>query len=829
MKLRGPIAAFAVVVVAACSKSSSNARSPYPVKDVQLSTDDMGITHVVGESDADAMFGAGYAMARDRLMQMEVYRRNALGTAAEILGPSSVRNDVAARAFDFKKLGVQDRDRVSRDRPGDEVLVEAWVAGVNARIDEVNGGRAPKPPAMSDAGLDRFAAWQPAEAYAIGKLLAFGLSNTLDQEILATALLRLAPDFVKNMPLALPSYDVFTTVVSQAGMPHRMAPPPVLTDVPRDHVDPSTFALWSLPLGGHSNNWAVSGAHTENGRPILAGDPHQALTSPSRFWPVHIKSTAGGGTLDVIGFAFPGAPGVQLGHNAKIGWTATTNYADVMDLWSVKRTVARDGVQLADGDHAISARDEIIAVRGADATTVTVEEVPGYGVLLPEALLPLPHTFLVDGDAILFNWTGFQATRELSAYLALDRAASVDEFEAAVDLLDVGAVNFVGADAQHVDYHVHAIVPDRGMPSSHPMPWRVLDGMDAASFWNSKLLGADKLPRLRDPDRGFIVTANNDPWGFTADGNVENDPFYYGTFYANGSRAERISEELTRLVGVGKVRRSDIEALQDDVHSIFADTVVPLVGEAIANVDSDASLAQYKGREDLKALARALVAWDRTMRRAKGEPLAFEGLLWFAAYRAFADKLPAALFKAIASKSPPYFLGQLRNVLAGRVAASSSFLPSGGARALLLGALDDTSKWLVARFGTSDVSGLSFGALNVAAFPVSLGQEPPQVPIDGFSDSVKVCEAPFFASTNVPADITKANEASLYRMVMMFDDDGVPNATIDFARGSREDPTDPHYADQESAWVDGKHASLAFRDADVTAHTIERATLAAKR
>ena len=121
----------------ACRGHDASATRAFPKADVRLVVDGMGITHVYAQSDEDALFGAGYAMARDRLMQMEVFRRQALGTSSELFGAKALKADLGARAFGFRDLGVQDEARARAERPADAALVDAWCAGVNARVDEV--------------------------------------------------------------------------------------------------------------------------------------------------------------------------------------------------------------------------------------------------------------------------------------------------------------------------------------------------------------------------------------------------------------------------------------------------------------------------------------------------------------------------------------------------------------------------------------------------------------------------------------------------------------------------------------------------------------------
>lgn len=826
--------------VSGCERADPGAR--WPRADVELVTDDLGITHVYAGDDEDAFYGAGYALARDRPLQIELARRRALGTQAEVLGERAFKDDVGARAIGFARLGARDLAKLRAEAPDEARLADAWTAGVNARLDEIRDGRAPRPYGFGPDGIDGVPApFVTEDTFAIAKLLAFALSSSLESELLATALVRVAPAFTRLVPLHQPAYDVFTMPEATPKNTRVRAASP--NPDPRTALPLPHDLRWELPSllaeRGQSNNWAVSGRLSESGRPIVAGDPHQPASSPQRFWPVHMNSAERGGTLDVIGFSFAGTPTVQLGHNARVAWTATTNNADVTDLWDVRLDADRAKVLLGDGEHDVVARREVISVKGkgkgevakTEAHEVLIEDVPGYGVLLPDDLLPLPRPFLADGDALLLRWTGFEPSTELRAYLALDRARTVQDAERAIDRIDVGAQNFVVGDAESVGYHVHARVPDRGPGGSRPMPWRVLPGDDARTLWTDRFLGPDRLPHVRDPARGFIGTANNDPWGFTADGSVDDDPFYYSGFYSTGFRAQRIDEALSLLVAAGrKIGSNDMVALQDDAHSVLADEIVPRLAAAIGAIDDDAELAPWRGDPDVRALAGALVAWDREMRRDRGEPLVFHALLWHAAKRALVPLLPSALFGAIATRSPPYLLGVLRNVLASRFEGSDALVPAGRG-ALLVGALADAAAWLRARFGTVDVSRLRWGELNVCVFGHPLGgalvSDP--VGVDGGSDTLKVNEASFFDAALAPRDRFDTKDVSLYRMVATFGADGRTTAMIQMARGTREDPDSPHFSDREADWIAGTPRPLAFERRDVDARARERVTLPARR
>lgn len=848
--VRRPFAAAALVALTAslgaCSPDNpvpNPSEAPkYPSEDLEIVVDNLGISHVYAKSDADAFYGAGYAMARDRLFQMELWRRQALGRKAELFGEAARKSDVFMRTINFSALGAADAAHFRKQRPEDAKLLDAWIAGINHRIDEIKNGEAPRPYGLRETELNLIPEpWIDAHTFAIGKMLVFGLSNSLDRDILATALLRLVPSTAASLPVLMPAFDMFTMYQDEPdkkpGSPAPAPPPPPLPPgfskpVPAD----TPFYYRPVMPPTASNNWAVAGMHTDNGKPLLAGDPHQSLTSPSRLWPVHMNSADAGGNFDVIGFAFVGTPTVELGHNAHVGWTATTNFADAMDLWDVAVLPTSKTVKIGGEVADIVPRDETIRVRKDGAPVgqgedyvISVREVPGYGVILPEEILPVPRAFLADGQ-ILLNWTGFKPTMEPAAYIDIDRAKNLDEFEAAADLMNAGAVNYVSASKDGIGYHVHVDVPDRGDPKTRDMPWHIVDSSDKESLWNRGFLPPSQLPHERDPARGFIATANNDPWGHTADGNVQNDDFYYGAFFANGARNKRIDESIRGLIAGGnKITRDDMEALQQDVKSVLAEHLVPKLTEAVAAIPTDPTLSAYVGRADLESLAATLGAWDLRFVRSEKAPVIYLGLEWFACKRAFEAAFTPAMFSAVASASNSTFPSVLHNVITKRFQGAEAYMP-GGQNAFLMGALDDTATWLKQRFGSLDAA-FTLADVHAAEFSSEYGGELAVDPItvDGHLDTVNVAYAPFFDAEGAVLNQFPAHEMALYRMIVGFNEQGRATATINFARGSREDPNDPHFDSQNDIWAKGEHVPLPFERADVEEKAGERFTLKANK
>jgi penicillin amidase len=208
------------------------------------------------------------------------------------------------------------------------------------------------------------------------------------------------------------------------------------------------------------------------------------------------------------------------------------------------------------------------------------------------------------------------------------------------------------------------------------------------------------------------------------------------------------------------------------------------------------------------------------MNKAHGEPLAFTAFAWFLTARLLGTSVPDLLIEGIGEKSPPFFLGAMRNILDDRFEGAQSFMPA-GPNPMVLAALDDARGFLATRFGTSDPAGYSQASIHAAEFPTSYGGrlDVGRFAVNGGSDTINVAPAPFFArdaSGKIrPLDQLTTVEMSLYRMVIGFGDDGAPVATFDFARGASEDPDSPHFADRQPDWLDAKHAPLPFRDDDI--------------
>ena len=806
-----------------------------PSAPIEILVDSSGVPHIFAQTDADAFFGAGYRMASDRLFQLDNVRRRALGRWAEVHGPAAVADDELARIFDFQAGGRADFDRLRIEAPETADVLTAWVAGIDRRIREVLAGEVPLPWGFGPDELDYAPElWEPEDSLVVSKMIMFANDLTLDREILATIAQQYFPETSASAELIQPARASFSMPPDERPTTNARLRAPGSTAgdtaaATRAHTIPARLgaagrwdALGRLRVMG-SNNLAIAGRHTDNGRPIVAGDPHIGMDFPGMMYLLHLNSRDAGGSLDVAGFTLPGMPGVSLGHTDRVAWTATTCFSDTMDMWDVP--VSADAVTLGGVEHAIVPRSETILVRGAgvpvgrgEPHVLEVLDVPGIGVLLPDDLSPIPVASA--GRQILLAWTGFEPGVG-RGMMALQRARSVAEFEAAVGELPAMGFNWIAADANGVTYRVGQRVPDRGAPREEQAPYRVLDGTDPQTLWTGESLPPERMPHSHGGERGWVVTANNDPFGFTTGGRVDDDPWYYGAFFAPGWRAGRLEDELARLATRGSITAAEVEGLLTDSHENMADEVLPLLRAATARIETDESLAEFRGRPDLARLVRLLdEEWDGSLRRDQSGAVVFHAYEHLLATELLADDFPV-LFEAVLDLQPVFML-KVALLAVRRSAGGDDPLVQGGLDASLLRALAATAEFLVEHFGTVEPEAYRFADAKVTSVRDGFGRglDLGSFPSDGGETTVNVSPSRFLDEGRI-ASPWVSRYGPLERTVTTFAEDGTPEARVNFPAGNVADPESSHFDDFREDWVEGRYRRLLFRRAEVEANLEE--------
>lgn len=443
-----------------------------------VTRDEHGVPHVAAADEAGLYRGLGWAHGKDRALQALVTRYAGYGRLAEHL-PGA---DLVAADRAFRRLGlhVGADEQVAALDPEVRALVTAYCEGVNHAL------RGRPPWELRMLGVRRVEPWTPADCMVLARLVGFvGLAQSQgEMERLVVQLVRngvTAEHLAEMFPMGLDGLD--TELVSRVEPGEPLVPPEVRWTpyVPR-------------PLA--SNNWVVAPGRTRSGKALLSGDPHLELRLPN-IWSEVVGTWSGHW---VVAATMPGLPGFLVGRTDRLAWTPTYAFMDATDSWveecqdgKVRRDV--DGVTTWVAPHR---RVEEVRVRKGDPVVVEAFET---------------DRGLLDGDPagagfrLATSWSGRDAgAASLDAIVSTLRATTVDEGRAAIGRLEL-AFNWVLADASgSIGYQMSGLLPLRTQPGAG---LATLPAWDPATAWQG-FADPEDLPRDKDPEPGFIVTANDD-------------------------------------------------------------------------------------------------------------------------------------------------------------------------------------------------------------------------------------------------------------------------------------------------------------------------------
>jgi penicillin amidase len=555
-----------------------------------------GIPHIYAETYDDAMYALGFVHAQDRLYQMESQRRIGAGRLSEVAGSSTVGFDRMMRALGLYRRAEADFAHLERDT---QRALEAYAAGVNAYLAQ---RREKLPPEFLLIGTPE--PWKPADTLVWGKLMALNLSTGWREKLLRALFhQKLGPEKAAAFFPAYPSSGPITIRRERAHVP---------ADLP-------LLALWqSVPdmakQGGLSNQWAVGGAHTASGKPILANDPHLSLDAPSLWYLVRIEIPG----LTLAGATVPGVPGIIIGHNGRIAWGVTTSYVDTEDLIVERLDPEQAGHYLTpEGGKPFATRNELIRVRFGNPVNMTVRETR-HGPVLDDAIAARLRPVMSPGHVMALRapWLAPRDTTA-DALRGVNLAKNWDEFGQALAKFVGPVQNFVYADVDgNIGYYLPGRIParkedDGGLP---------LAGWDRSRA-DARYIPFAELPHAFNPPRGFIVNANNRIAG-------TDYPYFLSRQWGDHYRATRIEDLLGNS---GKQSADSTAAIQGDHVSLMARDLL----RYMLAVPAD-QLPKSPAAAPALALLRS---WDGTMGRDRAEPLIFTA--WLAALnrRLYADEL----------------------------------------------------------------------------------------------------------------------------------------------------------------------------------------------
>jgi penicillin amidase len=427
--------------------------------------DRLGVPHIEAASIEDAMFLQGYATAQDRLWQLDALRRSTAGELAEVAGRAVLAADVEARRIGFQRTALVQAAQLD---PKDRAIFASYARGVNHYIDT---HRNRLPPEFTLLGYEP-RPWTISDSVLVALRMAGDLSTSWKTDLDTERMRReLAGTF------------------------------PELDDEQREQLLQRLYPVrdGAEALAG-SNAWAISGAHTASGKPLLANDTHLAVRFPAIWTMVHLKA----GKLNVKGFALPGLPGVIVGHNERIAWGTTNLGADVQDLYEERIDLASGRYQYGNEVRQASRIVETIRVRGEADQRLSVA-VTHHG--------PLIHTSADPGlkRNLALRWTALAPDFLRYPFLDINLAGNWEEFRAALSRFSGPPQNFMYADVDgNIGYQAAGRIPlRRNGEGNVPLP-----GFLPTSEWStspsrncrqSTILQVDgSFPEIRTRSRKII-------------------------------------------------------------------------------------------------------------------------------------------------------------------------------------------------------------------------------------------------------------------------------------------------------------------------------------
>jgi penicillin amidase len=765
---------------------------------VSVLRDTWGVPHITGADLHDVIFAQGYVTAQDRLFQLEFNRRVAQGRLAEMFGPGPDRSLVDADAF-LRTLGLYGAAQMELAKLDDTTRSElqAYADGINAFVSSHTGslpleytvlGVTPEP-------------WSPIDSLAYGRVVAYSLDGTWNTKyaraiVTAKADIETARTLFPPYPAENPTLIAAARVgfASARGAAPQRASASATADAP-DAADLQAFARLSPAVlrgadvvrellgdvhdGLGSNNWVVDGVKSATGKPLLANDPHLGIRMPAIWYEIGLR----GGGLDVIGFSFPGDPGVVIGHNSYIAWGVTNVDADNTDLYLEKLDpTGHPGMYQFDREwRPLETRQEVIKVRGeANPVTITVSSTL-HGPILNSVVGDLKNHPEIPPVAL--KWTALQPDYTFAGFFQLDFARNWSEFDAAISNISISQ-NFVYADTDgNIGYRMSGVLPIRPV-ENETAP---VGGSTSTHEW-AGYVAQSEMPRLYNPATHMIVTANNQ----IVDQNYDH---YVTAHWDYGYRARRITDLLSAS---SKVSAADYQRIQADVVSIPASKLAPKYIAAGSAATGDAAIA-----------AKLLNGWDYTMSRDSAAAAVYEvtsGALARATIEQTLGKDVYNVYRGNYSASGVFTV--LINLLDQPTAPFITSSPN----EVIVKALNDAMAELRAKLG-ADTSKWRWGTLHQAHFAHPLASVFPLnlifdvAPLDRPGDSVTVNAAGGGGFSTDPPGYGQATVPSMRQIIDLGDLD---NSLWVTTTGESGQPGSAHYGDLAPLWDQNKYQPMYF-------------------
>ena len=488
----------------------------------EIQRDKWGIAHVKAPNQLAAFEAQGWIAASDRIWQMEYDRLKSQGRWGETVGAKAARED----AF-FRRLGLADLSKEHWDSLAQETkeITQAYARGVNRWLEAHEHDL----PEEFDHHATSPEHWQPWDCLAVYKVRHIFM-GTISRKLWRGFLLAKG-----NLELlqAMRGFVDGGSTITTSSLPAAEE----LTSL-SNLIQANSDQLRGLTdIDGGSNSWAIAGSRTKSGLPLLAGDPHRGIEFPNVYHQFHMECPE----FNAIGLAFPGVPGFpHFGHNDDVAWCITHGMADDTDLFV--ETDALEAVEWTSEELSLRGEGNFEVLRGSTQRGPVVLGDPSQGTALSMA------------------WTGMNGQDStFDALLPMLKASTTEELEVAVEPWVIPVNNLLSADR---DGHISFKVRGRVIERPHENRWIPVPAETSTDWSNLHPVSFEDLPGERDPDRGYLVTANNQ---------ISDGGPYISLDFAGPARYDRIVQLLEELPNA---TAADMEGIHSDVVSLRAPSIV---------------------------------------------------------------------------------------------------------------------------------------------------------------------------------------------------------------------------------------------------------------
>ncbi|PIB29985.1 peptidase S45 [Maribacter sp. 4U21] len=535
---------------------------------VEIIRDEWGINHIYAKTQHDLFFAQGYAATTDRLFQFEIWRRQATGTVAEILGERELKRDIGTRLFKFR--GDMTAEMNHYHDEGIEIIT-AYTDGVNAYIEEIL--KTPEQLPIEFKILDlKPQKWTPEVVISRHQGL---LGNIGDELTIGRAVAELGPEKTKDLFWLHPkepdlnidpkiNVDLLSDNILELYDAYRQTIKFKKEDIVSEYknIDLEEEEVLSViedkndSLSIGSNNWVVKGELMADGNTYMANDPHRTIAVPSLRYMVHLVAPG----WNVIGGGEPEIPGISIGHNEYGSWGLTVFRTDGEDLYVYELNPENHTQYKHNGAWVnMTQISETIKIKGKEDYIAQLN----YTVHGPVTRIDKENNVAY---AVRCAWLEPGGSPYLAS-LRMDQAKTWEEFREACNYSHIPGENMIWADkAGNIGWQAVGIAPIRGNFSGLvPVPG------DGRYEWDGYLPIIEK-PNDYNPAKGYLATANQNvtPENYTrwdAIGFSWSDPY-------RGNRVDEILSDRTK-----KLTMEDMKALQTDYLSIPARILVPMLKE----------------------------------------------------------------------------------------------------------------------------------------------------------------------------------------------------------------------------------------------------------